>query len=54
MIFFGGKERLGHAQIGPFRGLIQNFRRPSPPFHMGVPPGGYVVYDIGHLHCIYH
>ena len=37
----GVKKSLGHAQIGSFRGLIQNFRRVSPPLsYAEFPPGG--------------
>ena len=36
----GVQKRLGHAQIGLFRGFIQNFRPASPPLSYGsLPPG---------------
>ena len=40
-----GKKIPGHAMIGSFRGLIQNFQRASPPFHMQSHPplGGWGV-----------
>jgi len=35
MVSLGAQKILGHAMIAvSFRGLIQNFRRASPPFHM--------------------
>ena len=41
----GVKKSLGHAQIGSFRGLIQNFRRASPPLsYAEFPPGGIMQY----------
>ena len=36
--FFRGHKRLGHPQLISFRGLIQNFRRASPPFSYGSLP----------------
>ena len=39
-VFFRGQKRLVHPQLVSFRGLIQNFRRASPPFSYGSPPPG--------------
>ena len=42
-VFFRGQKRLGHPQLVSFRGLIQNFRRASPPFSYGSPPPGVLI-----------
>ena len=42
-VFFRGQKRLGHPQLVSFRGLIQNFRRASPPFSYGSPHPGVLI-----------
>jgi len=40
MVSFGGQKKVGPRPVGlvSFRGLIQNFRGLSRPFHIGAPP----------------